>query len=57
MKCTRKICNNEAEYLHELNKTYYCKECAIEIQGYENSLPNPIKIFAEFFKESYYKNK
>lgn len=51
MSCERKSCLSErvAKHFHRLDKTWYCEDCARKIQEYENTKPEPIEIFKEFY--------
>ena len=51
MSCERKSClsEGEAKHFHRLNKTWYCEDCARKIQEYENTKPEPVEIFKEFY--------
>ena len=50
-KCTRFVCDNDADQYHRLDNTWYCRKCAQEIQEHENTMKNPKEIFKEFYQK------
>ena len=49
--CERTTCGaGPAIYFNHSTKAWYCITCAFDIQEFENSMPEPVKIFDEFYK-------
>ncbi len=51
-QCNRKACGaGPATYYNHSTQKWYCRDCAWDIQDFENTQKNPAMIFSEFWKE------
>ncbi len=48
-ECNRTVCKQPAALYSNSTLKWYCESCAFDIQEFENTMPEPFKIFEKFY--------